>query len=135
MFGKSRFGFRGLTDCSGAGTHNHLACRYHLYEAVACIYLSCPLRVLEWSRLYSCLNVKELFVKNRRDVWRLSDCNKIWSHKHLFRNWTLKCLAKMADWVICVVSTYLSSASVLIWLYVFIISNARFRVKSPSMVA
>ena len=25
--------------------------------------------------LYSCLNVKELFARNRRDIWRLSDSN------------------------------------------------------------
>ena len=33
--------------------------------------------------LYSCLNLKELLVRNRRDIWSLSDSNGIRTHNHL----------------------------------------------------
>ena len=35
------------------------------------------------STLYSCLNVKELLARNRRDIWSLSDSSGIWTHNHL----------------------------------------------------
>ena len=46
------------------------------------------------SVLYSCLNIKELFARNRRDIWSLSDSNMIRSHNHLVRKRTLNHLVK-----------------------------------------
>ena len=34
------------------------------------------------STLYSCLNVKELLARSRREIWNLSDCN--WTRTHLY---------------------------------------------------
>ena len=39
-----------------------------------------------------------------------SDCNWTWSHNHLIYKRTLNHLAKLANWLSCVVSTYLYSA-------------------------
>ena len=33
------------------------------------------------STLYSCLNVKELLARNRHEIWNLSDCNGIRTHR------------------------------------------------------
>ena len=41
-------------------------------------------------------NVKEILVRNRCDVWSLSDSNGIRSHNHLVRERTLNHLAKLA---------------------------------------
>ena len=57
--------------------------------------------------LYSCLNVKELVARNRRDIWRLSDCNGTRTHDHLVRKRAPNHLAKLAKWLNCVVNTYL----------------------------
>ena len=35
--------------------------------------------------LYSCLNVKESLVQNRRDIWTLSDSNGTRTHNYLVR--------------------------------------------------
>ena len=48
----------------------------------------------EW--LYSCLNVKELFARSRREIWSLSDCNWTRTHNHLVHKRTLNHLAKLA---------------------------------------
>ena len=37
------------------------------------------------STLYSCLNVKELLARSRREIWSLSDCNWTWTQSHLVR--------------------------------------------------
>ena len=47
------------------------------------------------STLYSCLNVKELFAQNRREIWILSDCNGTRTYNHLARKRTLNHLAKL----------------------------------------
>ena len=49
------------------------------------------------STLYSYLNVRELFARNRRDIWSLSDSNGIRTHKDLVRKRTLNHLAKLAS--------------------------------------
>ena len=49
------------------------------------------------STLYSCLNVKELLARSRREIWSLSDCNWIRTHNHLVRKGTLNHLAKLTD--------------------------------------
>ena len=47
------------------------------------------------------------FARDRRDIWSLSDSNRIRTQNHLIHKWTLHHLAKMAKWLSCVVSTYL----------------------------
>ena len=60
--------------------------------------------------LYGRLNVKELLTRNRREIWSLSDCNWTRTHNHLVCKWTLNHLAKLAQWLSCVVSTYMYGA-------------------------
>ena len=62
------------------------------------------------STLYSCLNVKQLLAWNRRETWRLSDCNWTRTQNHLVCKRTLNHLAKLSKWLSCVVSTYLYGA-------------------------
>ena len=80
--------------------------------------------------LYSCLNVKKLLARNRRDIWSLSDCNGSRTHNHLVRKRILNHLAKLTKWLSWIVSTYLQC----IWLYVLIISRTRFRVNVHSIL-
>ena len=81
------------------------------------------------SALYSCLNVKELFAWNRRDIWSLSDSNGIRTYNLLVRKQKLDHLAKLAKWLMC--CEYLSLWC--IWLYVIImLSPTRFRVNLHS---
>ena len=47
------------------------------------------------STLYSCLNIKELLARKRRDIWSLSDINGIRTHNHLVRKRTPNYLAKL----------------------------------------
>ena len=46
------------------------------------------------STLYSCLNVKELLARSRREIWRWSDCNWTRTQNHLVLKRTLNHLAK-----------------------------------------
>ena len=62
------------------------------------------------STLYSCLNIKELLARSRREVWSLSDCNWTRTENHLIRKRALNHLAKLAIWLSCVLSTYLYAA-------------------------
>ena len=48
------------------------------------------------STLYSCLNVKKLLARSRREIWSLSDCN--WT-QHLSRKRTRNHLAKLTKWL------------------------------------
>ena len=48
------------------------------------------------STLYSCLNVKELLARSRREIWRWSDCNWTRTQNHLALKRTLNRLAKLA---------------------------------------
>ena len=48
--------------------------------------------------LCSCLDVKELLARNRRDIWSLSDYNRTRTHSHLVRKRTLNYSAKLAKW-------------------------------------
>ena len=54
----------------------------------------CSCHVTYESTLYSCLNVKELLVRSRREIWSLSDCNWNCTQNHLVRKRTLNHLAK-----------------------------------------
>ena len=49
--------------------------------------------------IYSCLHIKELLARNRREIWSLSEFNGTRTHKHLVRKRTLDHLAKMVKWV------------------------------------
>ena len=75
------------------------ACSYHV---------TCAFQIE--SKLYSCLNVKELLARNRHKTWSLSDSNGTRTHNYLFRKGTLNHLAKMAKWLSYVVSSYLHGA-------------------------
>ena len=51
---------------------------------------------------WGCLNAKELIARNRRGIWRLSDCNRTRTHNHLLRKQTLNHLVKLdssAKWL------------------------------------
>ena len=74
------------------------------------MFLSVTYAFQSESPLYICLNVNELLVRNRSNVWSLSDCNGNRTHNHLVRQWTLNHLAKLSKWLSCVVSTYLYGA-------------------------
>ena len=49
------------------------------------------------SKFYSCLNVKELLLRNRRNILSLSGSNGIRTHNHLVRKWTFNHLAKLVQ--------------------------------------
>ena len=49
--------------------------------------------------LYNCLNVKKILARNRRDIWSLSDKNRIQTHNHLARKRTLNHLVSFAKWL------------------------------------
>ena len=68
-----------LSDCSGTRTHNHLSQRHNHWVYICTVHLSvCFYHVMctfqSESTVCSCLNVKELFIRNRRDIWSLNDC-------------------------------------------------------------
>ena len=48
------------------------------------------------STLYSCLNVKDLLARSRREIWSSSDCNWTRTHNHLVHKGTLSHLVKLA---------------------------------------
>ena len=58
-------------------------CSYH----VTCAFQS-------ESTLYSCLNIKELLARSRREIWSLSDCNWTRTHNHLDHKRTLNHLVE-----------------------------------------
>ena len=59
------------------------------------------------STLYSCLNVSEILLKSRHEIWSISDCNLNRTHYHLVHKRTLNHLVKLAKWLSCIDSTYL----------------------------
>ena len=68
-------------------------------QCMNCMLLWCHVRFSEWIYALCCLNVKELFAQSRRDIWRLSDCNRSWTGDHLVRKRKLNHLAKLAKWL------------------------------------
>ena len=81
----------------------------------------------------SCLNVKELLARNRRDIWSLSDCNRIRPHHHLVRKRALNYIVKLAFFEITeLCCEYLSVWC--IWLCVINMSHTRFRVNLHSVI-
>ena len=96
------------------GTLNHLAkltkllscvlstCLYGRFD---CMFLSCQVFEKE-SKIYSCLNVKELLARRNRQIWSSSDCRWTQTQNHLVRKGTLNHLVKMNKWWSCVLITY-----------------------------
>ena len=117
-----------LSDCNWTRTHNHFVHKRTLdHLAKLAKWLSCVvsnickvhLTVCSYhvtysfhseSTFYSCLNVKELLARSRREIWSLSDSNWTRTHNHLVHKPTLDHLAKLARWLSCVVSFYLYGA-------------------------
>ena len=82
-----------LNDSNGIRINNHLECKgtskhlaklakwlscvlgTYLHGAFNCMLLSCT--------LYSCLNVKKLIPRNKRNIWSLSDNKEIQIHNNL----------------------------------------------------
>ena len=62
------------------------------------------------STFYICLNMKELFARNRPDMGSLSNCKGTQTHNHLVRKRTLTHLAKLTKSLSWVSSTYLYRA-------------------------
>ena len=70
------------------------------------------------SILNSCVNVKELFARNRCDIWSLSDCNGTRTHNHLVCKRTPNHLAKLAS-----LAKWLTACLRTKWLWVHIKCN------------
>ena len=68
---------------------------YHYKTRLTVCYYYVTYAYQSESTLYSCLNVKELFARNRCNIWSLSDSNGIGTHTHLVRKQTLNHLAKL----------------------------------------
>ena len=92
-----------MTVCSCRAVFWALICMVHL--TVCSCHLTYAFQ--SESTLYSCLNVKELLARSRREIWRWSDCNWTRSQNHLVLKRTLNHLAELAKWSSCVPSTYL----------------------------
>ena len=61
------------------------------------------------STLYSCLNVKQLIAKSRRDICRRTYCNWIQTQNHVVLKGTINHLVKLARWLSCFLSNYIYS--------------------------
>ena len=84
----------------------------YLYGVLECMLLSCHVRVSEWiwnTHSIVCLTINKLLCRSRRNIWSLSDSNKIETHDYLVRKRTRNYLAKLTKWLSCVVRTELSS--------------------------
>ena len=78
--------------------------------SIDCVFLSCHIRVQGKSSLCNWLNVKKLLAKNKRNIWNLSDCNRIRAHNHLVCKQTFNHFFQLAKWLSCVVRSYLYGA-------------------------
>ena len=112
LLARNRGDIWSLSDRNVIRKHNHLVCKWILICAVqlTLCYYHVTYAVQSESALCSCLNVKELYTWNRRDIWRISGSNEIRTHNHLVRKRTLNHLVQLATWLSCVVSTYLYGA-------------------------
>ena len=72
--------------------------QWHIVHLTVCSY-HVTYAFQSESTLYSCLNVKELLARSRREIWSLSDCNWTRTHNHLVHKRTLNHLAKLAKWL------------------------------------
>ena len=64
------------------------------YLSVSCIIIMSRTRFRV--NLVALINIKELFARNRRDIYSLRDSSRIQTHNHLVRKRTLNHLAKLA---------------------------------------
>ena len=81
-----------IFNCSQCIANDHCLCKSTV-ELTLCYYhvmiLSCHIGFQSESTFCSYLNVKELLAWNRRDIWNLSDSNRIRTHNHLLCKQTL----------------------------------------------
>ena len=75
----------------------------YLFRTFACMFLSSHVRISEW--IYP-LYLTE-YSRNKRDIWSLSYWKETQTHSQLIRKPALSHLAKIANWLSCVVSNYL----------------------------
>ena len=117
-----------ICDYNGTRTHKHLVRKRtlnHLAKLAKCS--SCVVNTYLYgafdlcshhityllqseSTLYICLNIKEILVRNRRDIWNLSDCSGTRTRNHSVCKQTLNHLVKLAKGLSYVVSSYLYGA-------------------------
>ena len=95
------------------------------------------------STLYSCLNVKELLARSRREIWSLSDCNWTRTQNHLVFLYELNgsgfessCCShlnklKMNKFMFNVRQSKMNRFINYIWQLIINASNATFEVPSP----
>ena len=81
---------------SGKTRDDYISLKRKLYLTVCYYHVTYAFQ--SKSTLYSCLNVKELLARNRRDIWILSDSNGIQTHNQLVRKRTFNHLAELAKW-------------------------------------
>ena len=85
------------------GELNHTKSRFHFILIVYSYHVTYTFQIK--STICSCLNVKKLLARNRREIWSLSDCNGTRTHNHLVLKRTLNHLAKLPKWLNCVVGS------------------------------
>lgn len=124
LIAPNRYNIWNISDCEGTRTHNHLSCKQtpdQLAEPakwLGCIlstYICGAMAVLinshinfkGQSTLCNCLNLRDLLVQRRNNIWNLSNCNGSRTHYHLVRKRTLNYLDKLGQWLSCFFSTYL----------------------------
>ena len=74
-------------------------CSYHVTHAFRSV-----------STPFIFVNGKEVLTQNRRNISTLCDCKGTSTYKKLVPKWTFDLLAKLTQWLSCVVSTYLYGA-------------------------
>ena len=120
----------GRTNSKTPPASRHINNSFSVYLSTVCYYHA-TYAFYSDDTIYSWLNVKERLTPNRRDIWSLSDSNRIRTHNYLVRKRTLNHLAKQAnDWA--VVRAYLNGA---FDCYVIIMPRTCFRVNPHSIVA
>ena len=118
-----------ISDTKGIRTRKHTVlwariCTVHLtvcYHHVTHAFQS-------ESTPYSCLDLKEILARNKRDIWSLSDSNRIRTPNYLICERTIIDLAKLSKWLSCIASTYLYGAF-------YCMSRTHFRMNLHSRVA
>ena len=85
---KERTSKRSFYDCNWTQAYNHLVHKQTIKHFVKLVFIFCfyfhfhfffsyqvTYAFQSESTLYSCLNVKQLLARSRREIWSLSDCN------------------------------------------------------------
>ena len=117
-----------ISDCKEIRTHKQLLCKLtlnhlakltkwlsctvstYLCNAFKCVFLSSHIRILAWIYTLYLPECQGTFPGDRRDIWNLSDCIRVWTYSHLVRKGTINQLVKLANWLSCVVNTSLHAA-------------------------